>query len=125
MPQVILVADDDPGIREMIVDVLKDEGFAVEVSVGAATLAELRKHRPDVVLLDYQMPEMDGVAIARRIRSDPEFAQLPIIAMTAAGRAAWVCQQMHADGCLGKPFDIADLIDVLDQPVHQAHSPNA
>src|SRR5205823_1653770 len=98
------------------------EGFEVESAAGRSTLAELEEHRPDVVLLDYQMPGMDGIEIAREMRTHPELAEVLIVAMTAAGRAGWVCQEMGASGCLGKPFDIDELVRVVEDPFnHKAH----
>jgi CheY-like chemotaxis protein len=115
------VAEDDSDILHLVVDVLEDEGFRVGSTMGANTLAEARQRKPDVILLDYQMPGMDGVEIARQLRADPDTARIPIVAMTAAGRAPLVCHEMDANGCLGKPFDIDHLVAVVDRMVHSTH----
>lgn len=120
-PKHILVAEDDTDILSLVMAVLEDEGFEVQSSVGADTIESVRQRRPDVVLLDYQMPGMDGVEIARELRADPETSDIPIVAMSAAGRIAVVCNEMDANGCLGKPFDIEELVRVVDRLTHLAH----
>jgi CheY-like chemotaxis protein len=81
----------------------------------------VRQHRPDLLLLDYQMPGMDGVRVAQELRNDSTTKDIPIIAMTAAGRAPTVCHEMDANGWLGKPFDIDHLVDVVEQMTHTTH----
>ena len=121
MSKYVLVVEDDRDIVDLVLDVLEDAGFDVGSSVGPETLQAVRKRRPDVVLLDYQMPGMDGVSIAQQLRHNAETQTIPIIAMTAAGRAAVVCREMEANGCLGKPFDIDHLVDTVQRLSHTTH----
>jgi DNA-binding response OmpR family regulator len=121
MTKYILVAEDDSDISSLVRAVLEDAGFDVGVTVGSDTLKAVRARRPDLVMLDYQMPGMDGVSIAQELKSDSSTAAIPIVAMTAAGRAPYVCQEMDAQGCLGKPFDIDHLVAAVDQLVHMTH----
>jgi CheY-like chemotaxis protein len=119
----VLVVEDDPGILNIVVQVLEDEGFEVESSYGDGrdALQKIEHRRPDVVLLDYQLPGMDGVQIAREIRGRGDLTDVKIVGMTAAGRMRRVCEEMQADGCLGKPFDLDDLIAVVAQEEHRGH----
>lgn len=121
MSKYILVAEDDTDILSLLVEVLEDAGFRVGSAIGAHTLEAVAQQRPDLLLLDYQMPGMDGIRIARELHSNSETRDIPIIAMTAAGRASLVCQQMDAAGCLGKPFDIDHLVEAVGQLVHTTH----
>ncbi|GAC1333720.1 MAG: hypothetical protein NVS2B16_31430 [Chloroflexota bacterium] len=121
MSKDVLIAEDDSDILSLVLAVLTDEGYSVRSTMGANTLRAVRERKPDVVLLDYQMPGMNGVQIAQRIREDPETSDIPIVAMTAAGRAALVCTEMDANGCLGKPFDIDELVSVVQRLVHSTH----
>lgn len=121
MPKHVLVAEDDHDILNMVLAVLEDAGFSVSSSMGAETLEAARARRPDVILMDYQMPGMDGISIAQHLRSDPSMQSIPIVAMTAAGRAPLVCHEMDADGCLGKPFDIDNLVQTVEQMIHMTH----
>jgi two-component system alkaline phosphatase synthesis response regulator PhoP len=121
MARHVLVAEDDVDILGLVRAVLEDSGFRVTSAVGPETLARVHSDRPDVILLDYQMPGMDGIAIAHELKMDPETHSIPIIAMTAAGRASIVCHEMDADGCLGKPFDIDRLVAVCERMSHTTH----
>jgi CheY-like chemotaxis protein len=121
MSKFVLVAEDDTDILTLVLAVLEDEGFRVGSTMGADTLAEARQRQPDVILLDYQMPGMDGIRIARELRSDAATSHIPIVAMTAAGRAPLVCQEMDAQGCVGKPFDIDHLVQVVERLTHTTH----
>jgi two-component system phosphate regulon response regulator PhoB len=121
MTKYILVAEDDSDISALVRAVLEDAGFDVGVTVGSATLSAVRDRRPDLVMLDYQMPGMDGVRIARELKSDAATSTIPIVALTAAGRAATVCQEMDAQGCLGKPFEVDNLVAAVDKLIHLTH----
>lgn len=80
----VLVADDNPVSRELIREILEyDKYEVIEAGNGREALAKVREHRPDLALLDIQMPEMDGNAVIREIRADPHVAQTPVAALTA------------------------------------------
>lgn len=121
MEKYVLVGEDDRDIASLVVEVLEDAGFKVGASMGADTLDAARANLPDIILLDYQMPGMDGVTIAQQLHADPSTRGIPIIAMTAAGRAPVVCQEMDAQGCLGKPFDIDHLVETVERLTHTTH----
>lgn len=83
MPTV-LVVDDTPIVREPIAASLRMEGFeTVCASDGLEALSAIKRRRPDLILLDLAMPQMDGIAFLRAARSDPSLAKLPIILLTA------------------------------------------
>ena len=78
----ILVAEDEANIREALADLLESEGYAVRTAAdGAVALAEYGKKRPDLLLLDVNMPKMNGVDVCREIRRTD--ARLPIVMLTA------------------------------------------
>jgi CheY-like chemotaxis protein len=121
MGKYVLVAEDDADIAFVVSDVLESEGYEVQMSAGEATLDLMRLRVPDVVLLDYQMPGMDGATIAAHMREEPTLRHVPIIAMTAATRAPDVCARMGAHGCIGKPFDVDELLTVVAELRHTTH----
>ena len=80
----ILVVEDSPTQAEELKFILEKRGFKVSVaSNGKAALASLRTHKPDIVITDIIMPEMDGYELCRQIGSDPSFADIPVILVTA------------------------------------------
>lgn len=80
----VLVADDNPVSRELIREILEDDGYEViEAGDGGEALEKLRNHHPDLALLDIQMPVKDGNTVLREIRADPQLSKLPVAALTA------------------------------------------
>jgi CheY-like chemotaxis protein len=111
---VILVVDDDPDIALVIRMTLESEGMTVVTAPnGRDALLRLREGRPDVVLLDINMPVMDGVTFARCARD--EFGDLPIIVMTAGAEASAYRERLGASDSLPKPFDLAELLDKVER----------
>jgi two-component system, cell cycle response regulator DivK len=84
MGKCILVVEDQEDNRQILRDLLGNAGFdLVEAENGEQALAALAKRRPDLILLDIQLPIMDGYEATRRIRADPEMKSIPIIAVTS------------------------------------------
>lgn len=110
----VLLVDDDPDIRLVARMALRRAGFTVTaVTGGAAALEAVRTARPDVVLLDWMMPEMDGPEVCRRLKADPALATIPIIFLTARSQQAEIARGL-ASGAIGyivKPFDALTLGD--------------
>jgi two-component system chemotaxis response regulator CheY len=115
----ILVVDDDPGVRRLITATLQDVGgFRLEeASSGLKALAAAVDVRPEIVFLDYEMPDLDGPETCRRLRSDPVTADATIIMLTgmsdapAQDRAA----DAGADLFLTKPFSPLQLLTLVDE----------
>lgn len=82
---LILIADDRASSRELLRVVLERAGYDVlEAQDGEAALELIRTRKPDLILLDLQMPKLDGLAVLEAVRSDPRFASLPVVALTAS-----------------------------------------
>ena len=124
----ILLVEDNLINQQVAQELLQSQGAQLVLADnGALGLAALYAAKPpfDVVLMDLQMPVMDGLKATRKLRADPRFAQLPVIAMTA--------NAMHSDReeCLaagmndhvGKPFDLGELVQMLLR--HTRHQPPA
>jgi len=121
----VVVADDNLESREFLRDALASQRFEITEAVdGKDALARIRDVRPDIVFMDIQMPLMDGYAALRQIRQDPEFAKLPVVALTAFA--------MHGDrekalaagfsAYISKPVDPASLRLQVDQLLHLEES---
>jgi CheY-like chemotaxis protein len=82
---LIVIADDRPSSRELLRIVLERAGYdVIEAQDGEAALVAIRSHKPDLLLLDLQMPRLDGYGVLNAIRQDPALATLPAIALTAS-----------------------------------------
>ena len=82
---VILIADDRASSRELLSTVLLRAGYQVlEAEDGEQALVQARSGNPDLVLLDLQMPSLDGFGVLAELRGDPRFKDLPIVALTAS-----------------------------------------
>jgi PAS domain S-box-containing protein len=117
----VLVVDDDATNCRILVGVLK--GWRLRpraVSSGAEALEELYRavstgQAPALVLLDAQMPEIDGFAVARRMRETPQLAEIPIIMLTSSGRRGdgARCQELGIEGYLVKPVEVVKLSEMV------------
>lgn len=110
---VVLVVDDDTAIRELLVAAFEEEGFHVlQAADGAQALHLVSQRRPAVVVLDIQMPGIDGMEVAQRLQEDPETAAIPLVAVSAHAREA----EVLASGCyafVSKPFDLVHLVSTV------------
>jgi len=115
---VILLVEDNPINTTMMKDYLLQKGFQVLVAThGEEAISAVKYHTPDLILMDVQMPGMDGLEATRRIKADPRFRLLPIIALTALAMPGdrERCLAAGADGYFAKPSRLADLIGVIRQ----------
>ena len=110
----ILVADDEAFLRTKLVLILREAGFRVEEAEnGVAALTQAKIQRPDVILMDYLMPVMDGVEAIRQLRQDPLLCKTPILLLTTHQKINDVQRALDCDvnGYLAKPFDPVQVIE--------------
>lgn len=108
-PMHVLVVDDDAAIRSVIQITLADEGYRVTTATnGREALDRILKDRPAVVLLDLQMPVMDGWRLQASLHELG--VNVPVVFMTAGYRARAEAERHQAAGYLAKPFDLDDLL---------------
>jgi phosphate regulon transcriptional regulator PhoB len=109
----ILVVEDESDIRELLRYNLAQEGFAVEEAAdGAEAVDRIARRAPDLLLLDLMLPRMPGLELCRRLRSQAETAQLPIIILTAKGAEVdrVLGLEMGADDYIVKPFSPREVV---------------
>ncbi len=112
----ILVADDEPAILELVRFTLEDNEVRVITAVdGDAALALARALRPDLALLDVQMPRLNGLEVCRRLRQSPDGIAMRIVMLSAAGQAADRARGFAAgaDEYLTKPFSPLALLTLV------------
>ncbi len=109
----ILVVDDDPGLREIICEALEDDGLPVAVAADGMQALELAaQRRPELVVLDWGLPIVDGDVVASQLRQ-AHGDHLPILVITADGRAAEKARRARAFAYLHKPFDVNTLVSTV------------
>jgi PAS domain S-box-containing protein len=112
----VLVADDDSLTRTLVVRYLEDHGYEpVSCETGRQALAEARRERPAFILLDVQMPDIDGFETIRALRRDADLSHVPICAMSAMVHSVdrERCLAAGADAFLRKPIDVGELTEVI------------
>jgi len=112
MNQKILVADDNSASRELIREVLEMSGYnVVEAADGQDALSAARANAIDLVLVDIQMPRLDGYGVLRELRADPRLCGLPVAALTAFAMQGDRERALEAgfNAYITKPVDIAAL----------------
>ena len=117
----ILVVDDDALIRDTLATALSDEGYAVRVAPdGQAALETLDEWLPDLILLDLMMPVMDGHTFRAAQRTLSKAAHIPVVVLSAAHNVHARVYGLGAAAVLPKPFDLGNLLDVVEQAVRQS-----
>lgn len=113
----ILLVEDHEEVWEMLSRRLRRQGFDVAIAVdGKQAIAAIAADRPDLVLLDMNLPETDGWTVARRLKADPGSAEIPIIALTAHAAAEDRARALQAgcDDYHPKPIDFSRLISQIE-----------
>ncbi|HEU4640304.1 MAG TPA: response regulator, partial [Candidatus Binatia bacterium] len=113
MTNKILIVDDEPFNLDLLEQELQEQGYEIErASDGAEALEKLPAFVPDVVLLDYMMPRMNGLEVLKRLRADEKWRSLPVILLTAkaAQEDKITGLDAGADDYVIKPFDAFELL---------------
>ncbi|MCK4742835.1 MAG: response regulator [Sulfuriflexus sp.] len=103
----ILSVDDEEMNQEIVMDLLEDDFHIKSVFTGKECIESLSEQRPDIILLDVNMPVMNGLETCKRIRDDAEFKDIPILFVSALASAKEIQHGLDigADGYITKPFD--------------------
>ncbi|HAV61398.1 MAG TPA: DNA-binding response regulator [Verrucomicrobiales bacterium] len=112
-PARVLVVDDEEDVRNLVAFNLRAAGMEVLVAEnGAEALEQVRNERPDLVILDLMLPELDGISVCEMIRKLPESSATPVIMLTAwaTNRARFVGLQAGANEYVTKPFSPRELV---------------
>lgn len=111
---LVLIVDDEEDLAAAVEALLKRRGFRTyKVHDGKAAVAAVQELLPDLVLLDYELPELDGLQVLAQLRSDPATARIPVVLNSAARVSMQDIRK--ADGFLSKPFPEALLHDMIDR----------
>jgi two-component system cell cycle response regulator DivK len=125
MKTAILVVEDNERNRKLVRTILEFRGYQVlECDDGEPSLALAKQHRPALVLMDIELPKMDGITALGRLRADPDTATIPVIAVTASVTPSQRERVMAAgfDGYIAKPIDVASFGETVDRLVARGHA---
>jgi DNA-binding response OmpR family regulator len=118
----ILIVDDDDSIRSLLQQELGDAGYLIEEAKnGKEALASIRNHRPDLVILDVMMPEMNGFDVAAILKNDPQTMDIPIIVLSIVQDKARG-YRIGVDRYLTKPIDTTQLFSEVGSLLEQGKS---
>ena len=114
----VLVVEDDPDIRESVVEVLQDEGYTVLAAAdGQEALERLsgKDPRPHIILLDLMMPVMNGYQFRAAQLERADLAAIPVLVVTADANARAKAESLSAAGFVQKPVKIQPLLDLIER----------
>ena len=123
--QYVLVVDDSPSVRRVVSNMLKTAGWEVQTARdGMEAMEVAAKRSPAAVLLDIEMPRMDGYELMATLRSQDQFKHLPLIVLTsrAAAKHHQRAFQLGADAYLVKPYQDEELLKTLNTLVRGARA---
>jgi len=113
MQEKILIVDDSPDMRVLLARFLKASGYDIaQAENGEGGLRQVREFKPDLILLDIVMPDMDGYQVCERIKADPDSSDIPVIFLSARSEAADKIKGLEIGGAdyITKPFDRGEVI---------------
>jgi two-component system, OmpR family, phosphate regulon response regulator PhoB len=110
---LVLIVDDEKDLRSLLDFNLKQSGYrTVHAASGAEAIARAGSHRPDLILLDLNLPDVSGTEVCRQLKADPETEAIPIVMLTARGAEADRIAgfELGADDYVPKPFSVRELL---------------
>jgi two-component system cell cycle response regulator DivK len=120
--KILVVEDNELNLR-LLTDLLEYHGYSLLLSrEGAAALDIARQHRPDLILMDIQLPDISGTEAARRLKADEQTREIPIIAVIAFALSGDRARVL-ASGCddyISKPFNITELLKLVERYIGPA-----
>jgi CheY-like chemotaxis protein len=114
----ILVVEDEESLLKLESILLSSKGYTVTgVMDGRSALEEVKANRPDLVILDIMLPEIDGFEVCRRIKEDPDTSHIPVLILTAKKNSQDMerGQQVGCDVYMTKPFKSAKVLDMVQE----------
>jgi DNA-binding response OmpR family regulator len=113
--KVILLIDDDIDLQQLTKIALKSRGYVVETANnGLEGLAKLETLKPDLIVLDMNMPKLGGLGFYQKICNGQDRPPYPVLVLTARTNLEQLLMQMNIDGFMGKPFEIDELLSKVE-----------
>ena len=115
----ILVVDDDPGIQDIFTIIFEKAGYAIEIKKDGEDVLKNKFTFPDLFLVDKQLSGYSGLDVCRHLKSQEQTKDIPVVMISAAPDIGALSQQAGADSYIEKPFEIKDLLKVVNFYVYQ------
>jgi CheY-like chemotaxis protein len=116
--RTLLIVDDEQGVRSLVRMTLESESYEIlEAQEGSEALSMIKKHHPDLVLLDVMLPDSSGFDVCRTIKNDPDTASTTVVMLTAKAQSADLeeAEAAGADGYFTKPFSPIALMQRVER----------
>ena len=120
MKQRILIADDDPGIRDIFQIVLVKAGYDIEVKEDVNEIFENKFIVPDLFLVDRLLSGTDGLDVCRYLKANELTKQIPVVMVSASPEIGVLAIKAGADDFIEKPFELTYLLEVIERNIHNA-----
>ena len=119
--KTILIADDEASIRLLVSNMLSKNYVVLEASDGQEAIDIARTQKPDIILMDIMMPNVDGYSACYTIKKDETTSVIPVVMVTALGfnLNKALADKVRADGYITKPFSLRSLMDVISRFLKQ------
>jgi len=113
----ILIVDDEETVRRLLRSMLGNKYIVLEAKDGEVAIDIARSQKPDFILMDIMMPNIDGYTACHTIKQDPATKTIPVVMLTAAGQELnkKLAQEMGADGYITKPFGLLELLNTVER----------
>ena len=122
LQKTIVLVEDNPANMELATDLLELAGFrVVQATTAESAITLARREQPSLVLMDLQLPGMDGLEATRRLKGDPETSHIPVVALTASVMKGheWVAIEAGCIGYVSKPIDTRSFARVVTGFIEQ------
>ncbi len=122
MREKILIADDDPGIRDIFQIVLTKAGYDLEIKEDAGEIFKNDFTMPDLFLIDKLLSGVDGLDVCRFLKNNPDTCDIPVVMVSASPDIGVSAIKAGADDFVEKPFDLSHLLKVIERNISRAKS---
>lgn len=122
MAKKIMLIDDDPGIGEVVKIIMEDNGYifiAADIDSQEKAVKLVEEQQPDLVLLDLWMPGVDGGELCGQLKINPKTKKIPIVLLSASINTQKIAEKSKADAFLAKPFEMDELVAMVQKMVGQ------
>ena len=125
MKYKILIADDDPGIRDIFKIVLTKAGYDIEVKEEASEIFKNNFKIPDLFLIDKLLSGVDGLEVCRHLKNNPTTRNIPVVMVSASPDIGTLAIKAGADDFVEKPFELTYLLKVIERNIARARKESA